>query len=190
MKKIIEIFIVVVLIFIIITGINVYSIYHYETQKQEWRIILDDNRKSFDYVVEYLRDYSDLDGSIVITLSNDISFIYDNPYGETVNIPENVDLIKALTKIKECGIDMIYRNGALGWNFCRSIKYESDITIDEIGIYTNDFLNNECLNHIDDNWFFRNTTYNLEEEKVFYRKIYDLLFKLVFAHDNKANIMI
>ena len=84
----------------------------------------------------------------------------------------------ALEKIKSCGIILVLKyDGYGGWNFIKQISdKKTDIGFHEIGIYYTQNKSKDSINHIEGNWFFRNTKYNIHKEKKIYRHVYNLIF--------------
>ena len=153
-----------------------YNVYKYEQQKNEWNLYLSENEKYFDYITDTLNSnvlLKDCDG---IALSDSNKVIGLDQVAYLHYITNDSYLIEAVNKVKDCNVDLILRYDSTGWSFIRQIYLTNGVGAHETGIYSTENGNKDSINHIYQNWYFRDTRYNLNKIQRYY-KLFNMFVK-------------
>lgn len=185
MKNKLVIVLLSIIIIVLIWAIRCIShVHYYEYEKKKWEYNLYANEEYFEYVVHDMNSELILKDVSFIELYNDIKIIGKNKTILIEEIPDSELFAEALEKIKLLGINLIIPYDAEGWSFIKQFKNkESDTIIHEVGLYYSKQREKTNINHLHNEWFFRNTNYNMENK--LYEFIYNVMKRIFNEHKGK-----
>lgn len=157
----------IILISIIGTYIlmNLWQIHSYECRKEQWCDVLTNNFEQFDYIIRLLEKSENEISSVEINQEADI--IYRNQTSIKKDMDFEQRLVNEALKLSNYNIDTII-NIFHGYTLLQTANGQ------EYGLQYNIQKNHTLVSHLQENWFFYDTSYDIAKENKLCRIIYNL----------------